>query len=241
MSSGYRVKRGKKLPEKLSERKSASAPKKRNATKGARTRAKIKQYAHKLFAENGHIGVTAQSIVETAGVSSGTFYVYFSNKDEVISEICQDFMDKMIGTLAEVRESDSDFEYLYIGQYIFVKYVYENYGFFRALIEYSYANSNIFKILHDARIREAKRTAQLFMRWSELGRFVPTNDAKGSFRAAMALNAMTEGFVQDELTTLGPDTSLTDRQLRDLAMLVSRLFYRAVFLEEPPVIDFDRA
>jgi AcrR family transcriptional regulator len=229
------------LPKILSVKKSATAPKKRNATKGARTRAMIKQHAHKLFAENGHTGLTAQSVVETAGVSSGTFYVYFSNKDEVISEICQDFMDKMIGTLAAVRKHDSDYEYLYIGQYIFIKYVYENYNFFRSLIEYSYANSDIFKILHDARIKEAKRTAELFKRWSELGRVVPTNDAKGAFRAAMALNAMTEGFIQDELATLGPDTSLTDQQLRGLAVLVSRLFYRAVFLEEPPAIDFDRA
>jgi AcrR family transcriptional regulator len=230
-----------KEEEKLSETKSAAAPKKRNATKGARTRAMIKQYAHKLFAENGHTGVTAQSIVETAGVSSGTFYVYFSNKDDVISEICQDFMDKMIINLAEDRQYNSDYEYLYIGQYLFIKYVSENYSFFRSLIEYSYANSDIFKILHDARIKEAKRTAQLFKRWSELGRFVPTNDAKGAFRVAMALNAMTEGFVQDELATLGPETSLTDQQLRDLAVLISRLFYRAVFLEEPPIIDFGRA
>jgi AcrR family transcriptional regulator len=230
-----------KEEKKLPEKKSVTAPKKRNATKGARTRAMIKQHAHKLFAENGHTGVTAQSIVETAGVSSGTFYVYFSNKDEVISEICQDFMDEMIKSLAQNRKYNTDFEYLSIGQYIYIKYVYENYRFFRALIEYSYANSSIFTILHDARIKEAERTAQLFKRWSELGRFVPTNDAKGAFRAAMALNAMTEGFVQDELATLGAETSLTDMQLRDLAVFVSRLFYRAVFLEEPSDIQFDRA
>ena len=224
----------------MPEKKSAAAPKKRNATKGARTRAMIKQHAHTLFAENGHTGVTAQSIVETAEVSSGTFYVYFSNKDEVLSEVCRDFLDKMVNSLAKKRESQSDYQYLYIGQYIYVKYVYENYDFFRSLIAYTYANPEIFKILHHARTTEAERTAQLFKEWGELGRFVPISDAKDTFRAAMALNAMTEGFVQDELATLDPNTSLTDQQLRDLALLVSRLFYRAVFLEEPPDIEFDQ-
>lgn len=225
----------------MQTKQSVAAPKKRNATKGARTRAMIKQHAHKLFAENGHTGVTAQFIVETAGVSSGTFYVYFANKDEVLSEICHDFLDQMVRSLAKKREYNSDFEYLSIGQYIYVKYVYENSGFLRALIAYSYANPDIFKILHDARMKEAERTAQLFTRWGELGRFVPISDAKATFRAAMALNAMTEGFVQDELGALGPNASLSDQQLRNLAALVSRLFYRAVFLEEPPDIQFDLA
>lgn len=216
------------------------APKKRNATKGARTRAVLKQVARNLFEIDGHAGVTAQSIVEAAGISSGTFYIYFSNKDEIIFEICRDFIDEMINSLAVERRYNSDYEYICIGHHIYIKYINDNWRFFRSLLSYSFVNYDIMEIFHGARVREAERTAAyLLTRWGNLDRNSHGEDTKGAVRMAMALHAMTEGAVQDELTTLAPGTELSDLQLRDLALYLGRLFYRSVFLEEPPIIQFD--
>lgn len=225
----------------MQNRQTVPAPKRRNATKGARTRAILKQVARKLFEVDGHAGVTAQSIVEAAGISSGTFYIYFSNKNEIISEICRDFIDKMINSLAVERSYDSEYEYICIGHHIYVKYVNDNWRFYRFLISYSFVNSDILEILHNARIREAERTAAfLHIMWNKAGREPPEKDAKGAIKMAMALHAMTEGVMQDELNSLAPGSELTAAKLRDLALYMGRLFYRSVFLEEPPVIQFDR-
>lgn len=216
-----------------------SAPKRRNATKGARTREMLKQVARSLFEIDGHTGVTAQSIVETAGISSGTFYTYFKNKDDVISQISFDFLDNMINLLAVERIYKTEFEYICTGHYIYIKYVANNWRFFKFILSYSFVNSNIMEYLHYARLREAERTAAyLLICWSKSDRAAPESDTRGAVKMAMALHAMTEGALQDELTSLAYRTELTDLELREFALYMGRLFYRAAFLEEPPEITF---
>ena len=215
-------------------------PKKRNATKGARTRAMLKQVARNLFEVDGHSGVTAQAIVEAAGISSGTFYVYFSNKDEILFEISRDFFDEIIKILAAGRNYFSDFENICLGHYIYINHVAANWDFFRSLTSYSFFNTDLLKIARDARLKEAERTAAyLLTRWSQHDGTAPEVDTQGAVKMAMALHAMTEGFLQDELTSLPPGTKPDDAEVRGLALYMGRLFYRAAFLEEPPKIDFN--
>jgi AcrR family transcriptional regulator len=49
-------------------------------------RGQLLEAAMALFADKGH-GVTVAEITHAAGVSKGTFYVYFSSKTELISEL----------------------------------------------------------------------------------------------------------------------------------------------------------
>lgn len=51
------------------------------------TKNKIFEMAKQLFEENGINNVSISDIVEAAGVSTGTFYLYFVSKDQIISEI----------------------------------------------------------------------------------------------------------------------------------------------------------
>jgi AcrR family transcriptional regulator len=214
-------------------------PKKRNATKGARTRAMLKQVARNLFEIDGHAGVTAQAIVEAAGISSGTFYTYFTNKDEILFEISRDFFNEIIDLLAADRKYATDFENICLGHYIYIKYVAANWDFFRSLTSYSFANTDLLEIARNARLKEAERTATyLLTRWSQIDRAAPEVDMPGAVKMAMALHAMTEGFLQDELTSLPSGTKPGDADVCGLALYMSRLFYRAAFLEEPPEIEF---
>jgi AcrR family transcriptional regulator len=218
----------------------APVPKKRNATKGARTRVILKQIARTLFERDGHSGVSAQAIVEAAGISSGTFYIYFTNKDEILFEISRDFLDEIIARLAVDRIYTTDFENICLGHYIYIKSVSENWDFFRALTSYSFANTDLLEILRGARLKEAERTAAYFLtRWNQLDRDAPEVDMQGAVKMAMALHAMTEGYLQDELTTLPLGKKLDEAEMRELALYVGRLFYRAAFLEKPPEIQFN--
>jgi AcrR family transcriptional regulator len=199
----------------------------------------LKQVARKLFEVGGHSGVTAQAIVEAAGISSGTFYVYFTNKDEILFEISRDFFDETVSILAENRTYSTDFENICLGHYIYIKHVAANWDFFRSLTSYSFVNTDLLKIARDARLKEAERTAAyLLTRWSLFDREAPEADMPGAVKMAMALHAMTEGFLQDELTSLPSGTKPDDANVCALALYMSRLFYRAAFLEEPPEIEF---
>jgi AcrR family transcriptional regulator len=224
----------------LKKNVAAPVPKKRNATKGARTRAMLKQVARQLFQRDGHSGVSAQAIVEAARISSGTFYLYFTNKDEILLEVSRDFLDEAVVLLAADRRYANDFENICLGHYIYIKHVSANWDFFRSLTSFSFSNKTLLEFSRNARLKEAERTAAyLMMRWHQLGRDAPEVDMPGAIKMAMALHAMLEGHLQDELTTLPPGKKPSEAEMRELALYMGRLFYRAAFLEEPPHIQFN--
>lgn len=59
----------------------------RAARRRARTRGKLVQAAGELMAEGGVEAVTISSITERADLGAGTFYNYFSSRDEVIDAV----------------------------------------------------------------------------------------------------------------------------------------------------------
>jgi AcrR family transcriptional regulator len=211
-------------------------PKKRNATKGARTRAHIKQVARQLFERDGHAGVTAQAIVEAAGISSGTFYVYFANKEELLLEICREFHEEVITGLAQSYTGKTVYENICLGQYAYIRRIVDNWSFYRALLSYSFAEPRLLEIQHEARVLEAKRTQRVLeWVWCETNSPYRVKDPGKALQVAMMLNAMIEGFSQDLLRDLKPDGEPSEPELREIVAMCSRLFYRAAYLEDPPI------
>lgn len=68
-------------------------------SKGKRTKKRIFEAAAELFLRDGIESVTVDAIVEKAGVSKGTFYIYFESKDALIAEFLSDY----------VRNVDADY------------------------------------------------------------------------------------------------------------------------------------
>jgi len=54
--------------------------------RGALTRARIREAANHLFLEQGFEATTVDAIVAAAGVSKGTFYLYFERKEDLLLE-----------------------------------------------------------------------------------------------------------------------------------------------------------
>lgn len=63
----------------------------RYGNKAQATRERIYSAAKQLFQVNPFEEVTIEDIVEKAGVSKGSFYVYFKSKDELIAKLIQDY------------------------------------------------------------------------------------------------------------------------------------------------------
>jgi AcrR family transcriptional regulator len=64
----------------------------RKKDKGERTKRKLFDSAAQLFAEYDFDDVTIDAIVEAAGVSKGTFYIYFESKDALIASFLFDYV-----------------------------------------------------------------------------------------------------------------------------------------------------
>jgi len=58
-------------------------------------RTALLQAALELFAENGLSGSTTADIAKRAGVASGTLFLYFRNKDELIAAVYEDVRQRL--------------------------------------------------------------------------------------------------------------------------------------------------
>jgi AcrR family transcriptional regulator len=79
-------------------RSEVRVPKQRRAV---RTRAAIMGAARVEFSQRGYAGATSKTIAERAGVSVGSLYQYFSDKDQILRELAQERSELIAGrTLA---------------------------------------------------------------------------------------------------------------------------------------------
>jgi AcrR family transcriptional regulator len=68
------------------------------------TRQKLLVAARRLFGKNGYAGTTIDDIVEAAGASRGTYYLYFKNKGEIVTELTEEYTAATEALLPELAE-----------------------------------------------------------------------------------------------------------------------------------------
>ena len=71
----------------------------RNARK-AFTRAHICAAARQLFVENGYAATTMEQIGKSAGAPRSTLYTHFSDKEQILDSIADDYIIKLVAILA---------------------------------------------------------------------------------------------------------------------------------------------
>ena len=74
--------------------------------RAAETRRKIVAAAKKLITEKGFESVAIEDIAKEAGVSTGSFYTYFKQKEDVIEELNQSDFLLLAKTVNEIRDKD---------------------------------------------------------------------------------------------------------------------------------------
>ncbi len=74
----------------------------------AETKKKIYDTAVLLFNEYGFENVSVDSIVEKAGISKGGFYVHFESKDAILTEMINDYVNKLDLSYKSFLEALSD-------------------------------------------------------------------------------------------------------------------------------------
>lgn len=88
-----------------------TAPPKRQEQRRARTRARLLKAAHKLMSERGVTEVNITDITDEADLGTGTFYNYFSSRDEIFEVVAEeslnyvgDALDRSVSPLADPAE-----------------------------------------------------------------------------------------------------------------------------------------
>jgi AcrR family transcriptional regulator len=75
----------------------------RREERKAQNRAKLLDAARKVFAEKGLGAATVRDIIRETDLATGTFYNYFTDKDEVFRALLEDFSAKARATVRDER------------------------------------------------------------------------------------------------------------------------------------------
>ena len=66
------------------------------STKGRATRQSLEDAARHLFAQRGFHGTTLADITAAAGKSTASFYRYFTDKEDLLTALAEDFLSELV-------------------------------------------------------------------------------------------------------------------------------------------------
>src|SRR5947209_10172585 len=80
----------------------------RNERRGRSTRAHLLAVARELFVERGFGGTSIELVLERAGVSKGSLYHHFTNKEALFEAVLDDVETEVAATLTKAARRASD-------------------------------------------------------------------------------------------------------------------------------------
>lgn len=69
--------------------------------RGINTKEKIVEAAERYFCENGYYEASIRKLADAAGISIGSFYFYFKDKDELLLEVSRRQNERFLHTIGE--------------------------------------------------------------------------------------------------------------------------------------------
>ncbi|RFC69415.1 MULTISPECIES: TetR/AcrR family transcriptional regulator [Mesorhizobium] len=206
-------------------------------SKGDRTRYRLKIAAARALEEVGYTDLKVSDVCSNAGVALGTFYVYYKDKNEIAIEVVIDFVTHMYETARQVGHGRSDFDAILNTNRAFVAMYEANPGLMKCHVQLQSQLSefqDIWRPMHQ--------------KWIEtLGRSIARRSQyKGGIGSPVGVARALEGMVfyylysvivsQDHLFE-EEDPSRAD----NLALMLSSVWYRAVYCKDPPVEEVEAA
>src|SRR5690606_16577355 len=101
--SGAARRRSRLLPVSSVSSRSTRKPK----GEGHARRGEILAAAERIFVEHGYVGATIRKIADEVGLSSTALYLHFSDKGEILLEICRDALAALIAQTTDLSELDA--------------------------------------------------------------------------------------------------------------------------------------
>jgi AcrR family transcriptional regulator len=193
---------------------------------GAETRARLLDAAVPTLAANGYHATRVDDIVRRAGVSHGTFYLYFANKDDLfrtLAERCADEADTLAESLGVVDAGPAGVATLRAWLAEFIAFYRRNGVVIRAWAENQVTDRGLGR-LGSASVERITTTLQGSMAGGAVGDAAGGDAQRGFELRSAALLAMIERFAY---VTTSRDLGFGEDVLLDnLALVVHRGFFR---------------
>ena len=113
---------------------------------GHSRRAEILTAAERIFVEHGYEGATIRKIADEVGLSSTALYMHFSEKSEILHEICRGAFEALKSRNAEAMAADGPPEQRLRGM-------------IDAYVRFGFENPNAYRLVYMTRPAEAREGA----------------------------------------------------------------------------------
>ncbi len=195
--------------------------------RGLRSRDLIKRAARDALNEKGFRSLRVQDVTERAGVANGLFYRYFRDLREVVAEVSSTFFDELLARTSALTDRSDPYKWIYDNHYLVVEGFARNPGILACLFgltgDYAEFDGIWKRNAHTWNLGVAG-----FLR--ETAGFAPVTAERMGF----VLGAMTEGVIYQELIRHTEDLAQLGRRPEDIAEVIAVMWYRAIFLANPP-------
>lgn len=124
------------------------------AGKGARTRRRLLEAAEQVFADLGYHDASIVKITEAAGVAQGTFYLYFTGKQEIFDVLVEDLNRRVRHAMSQASAEGKDrLEAERLGFEAFFRFTAEHPALYRVIRQAEFVSPKMLK-LHYERLAE---------------------------------------------------------------------------------------
>jgi AcrR family transcriptional regulator len=191
--------------------------------RGRRTREALVAAARRVFAERGYAGTRMQDVAAEAGVSHGTVYTWFANKDELLREVAHGIVGEVFAAAREPRDAPDDPYQRLLAANVRFLVGYRRHARMLAVVEEAASTDPGWDgLLDDLRQTYVERTRRSLGRLREDGLVAADLDPQV---AAPALTGMVETFARRTAATTGSPAEHAEQ--------ITRLWARAVGLAVP--------
>lgn len=217
----------KQRPIPKAERKSTVRQVEHLTDRARRTRLKLIDATRQLLNEVGYRQLRVHDVTAKAGVASGLFYRYFHDLREIVYEVSRSFMDQLLVATRNLPDAPHPYDHIFERHLLAARMFAKNPGVLRCLFQLDgdYDEfSNVWKAAaHDWNIQVAE--------FLQVTAAMPAKPAK---RVAFVLGAMTEGVFLQHFIRYTKDLTLMGRRPEVIAEVIAVMWYRAIFLQDPP-------
>lgn len=199
------------------------------ATKGDRTKFRLKQAAARVLEEVGYNDLKVSDICSSAEVALGTFYVYFKDKNEIATEVVLDFVQHLYRQAVQVGRGEGEYEAILNTNRFFIAAYQANPGLMRCHVQ---MQSQLPEFQTAWRPLHLKWVEILARSISRRGNY--SDDMPGSAMAvAHALESMVFQFLYTLLVTRETVLEGSKVDSEEIAEMLSILWYRSVYCRDP--------
>jgi AcrR family transcriptional regulator len=199
------------------------------ASKGDRTRYRLRIAAAQALEEGGYQGLKVADVCTLADVALGTFYVYFRDKTEIATDVVMSFIDHLYEGAREVARGQGDYETIFRTNLFFVQAYRANPGLMRCHVQLQ-SDEASFRALWQPRHRAWLETlARSIQRRSRDPAMTPAR----ALMVATALEGMVFNYLYAAAVTRELQIEPVDSDPAEMAETLSVLWYRAVHGRDP--------